>query len=48
MYGRAQHGFTHRDAVPGAIPGVVYDPTVDELSFAAAHAFLDRAYDARL
>src|SRR2546428_114461 len=25
MYGRALHGFTHRHAVPGAMPGVAYD-----------------------
>jgi dienelactone hydrolase len=43
MYGRALHGFTHRDAVPGAprtMPGVAYDRLADERSFAAARAFL--------
>jgi dienelactone hydrolase len=43
MYGRAMHGFTHRDAVPGAqgaTPGVAYDRLADERSFAAARAFL--------
>jgi len=43
MYGRAMHGFTHRDAVPGApgaMPGVAYDRLADERSFAAARAFL--------
>jgi dienelactone hydrolase len=43
MYGRAMHGFTHRDAAPGApgaIPGVAYDRLADEHSFAAARAFL--------
>ena len=40
MYGRAQHGFTHRHAVPGAMPGVAYDRLADERSFAAARAFL--------
>jgi dienelactone hydrolase len=43
MYGRAEHGFTHRDAVPGApgtMPGVAYDQLADERSFAATRAFL--------
>jgi len=40
MYGRAMHGFTHRHAVPGASPGVAYDPLADERSFAATAAFL--------
>jgi dienelactone hydrolase len=43
MYGRAMHGFTHRDAVPGAqgtMPGVAYDRLADERSFAAARTFL--------
>jgi dienelactone hydrolase len=43
MYGQALHGFTHRDAVPGApgaMPGVAYDRLADERSFAAARAFL--------
>ncbi len=40
MYGRAAHGFTHRHAVPGAIPGVAYDQLADERSFAATCAFL--------
>jgi dienelactone hydrolase len=43
MYGRAMHGFTHRDAVPGALgtmPGVAYDQLADERSFAATRAFL--------
>jgi dienelactone hydrolase len=46
MYGRAVHGFTHRQAVPGApgaIPGVAYDRLADERSFAAARAFLAEA-----
>ena len=43
MYGRAQHGFTHRHAVPGATPGVCYDRLADERSFAAARAFLAEA-----
>src|SRR6185437_16395272 len=36
MYGRAMHGFSHRDAVPGApgtMPGVAYDQLADERSF---------------
>jgi dienelactone hydrolase len=40
MYGRAQHGFTHQHAVPGAMPGVAYDRLADERSFAAVRAFL--------
>ena len=43
MYGRAQHGFTHRNAVPGAMPGVAYDRLADERSFAAARTFLAEA-----
>jgi dienelactone hydrolase len=43
MYGRARHGFTHRHAVPGAMPGVAYDRLADERSFAAARAFLAEA-----
>lgn len=39
-YGRALHGFTHEDAVPGAIPGVAYDRLADERSFADIRAFL--------
>lgn len=39
-YGRAMHGFTHSDAVPGAIAGVEYDREADEASFAAAREFL--------
>jgi dienelactone hydrolase len=40
VYGRAMHGFTHRHAAPGAVPGVAYDRLADERSFAAARAFL--------
>lgn len=40
VYGNAQHGFTHKHAVPGATPGVAYDPAADERSFAAVRAFL--------
>ena len=43
MYGRAQHGFTHQHAAPGATPGVAYDRLADERSFAAARAFLAEA-----
>jgi dienelactone hydrolase len=39
-YGNAVHGFTHADAVPGAIPGVEYDATADRRSFQAARNFL--------
>jgi dienelactone hydrolase len=40
MYGGAQHGFTHADATPGAIPGVAYNQAADERSFALAQSFL--------
>jgi dienelactone hydrolase len=40
VYGGALHGFTHAHAVPGATPGVAYDPVADQRSFAAAGAFL--------
>jgi len=43
MYGRAQHGFTHQHAVPGAMPGVAYDRLADERSFAAVRALLAEA-----
>jgi dienelactone hydrolase len=43
VYGRALHGFTHKHAVPGAIPGVAYDALADERSFAATRAFLAEA-----
>ena len=43
MYGRAMHGFTHKHAVSGAMPGVAYDPLADERSFAATRAFLAEA-----
>ena len=45
MYGGAQHGFTHTDAKPGAIPGVAYHEQADTLSFAATRDFLARAFD---
>jgi dienelactone hydrolase len=44
MYGQAVHGFTHRHAVPGEIPGVEYDREADELSFATAAGFLAAAF----
>ena len=44
MYGGAQHGFTHTDAKPGAIPGVAYNEQADTLSFAATRDFLARAF----
>jgi len=40
MYGRAMHGFTHRTAAPGGIPGVEYDAAAEERSFRAVRAFL--------
>jgi dienelactone hydrolase len=42
VYGSAMHGFTHRDAVPGAIPGVAYDEAADRQSFDDIRRFLDR------
>jgi dienelactone hydrolase len=43
VYGRAMHGFTHKHAVPGAMPGVAYDPVADQGSFAATSTFLTGA-----
>ena len=43
MYGGAVHGFTHEHAVPGAIPGVAYDPLADQRSFLAVRTFLAEA-----
>jgi len=43
MYGGAVHGFTHQHAVPGAMPGVAYDASADQRSFAATQAFLAEA-----
>lgn len=43
VYGRAMHGFTHKHAVSGAMPGVAYDALADERSFAATRAFLAEA-----
>jgi dienelactone hydrolase len=40
IYGGAMHGFTHRQAAPGSIPGVAYDPVAAARSFGAARAFL--------
>jgi dienelactone hydrolase len=40
VYGNAVHGFTHADAVPGAIPGVAYDAAADRRAFQAACDFL--------
>jgi dienelactone hydrolase len=44
MYGGASHGFTHADAVPGAIPGVAYHAAADQCSFALTRAFLAEAF----
>ena len=35
--------FTHQHAVPGAMPGVAYDASADQRSFAATRAFLAEA-----
>ena len=40
IYGGAMHGFTHRDAVTGATPGVAYDALTDQRSFDATRGFL--------
>ncbi|NMO55469.1 prolyl oligopeptidase family serine peptidase [Actinoplanes sp. TBRC 11911] len=40
VYGGAQHGFTHRDAVAGSTPGVAYDERADTRSFDAITRFL--------
>lgn len=47
MYGGAQHGFTHTQATPGAIPGVAYDRLADNRSFAATGSFLAETFTAR-
>jgi dienelactone hydrolase len=44
MYGTAVHGFTHRHAAPGDMPGVAYDRLADDRSFAAISAFLAEAF----
>lgn len=46
MYGGALHGFTHKHAKPGALPGVAYHEAADNRSFAAARAFLAEAFAA--
>src|ERR1700691_3162865 len=40
IYGGAMHGFTHRQAGPGRLPGVAYGPVADARSFSASLAFL--------
>jgi dienelactone hydrolase len=44
VYGGAMHGFTHTDAVPGAIRGVEYNERADRRSFAAATAFFREVF----
>lgn len=44
VYGDAMHGFTHTDAVPGAMPGVAYHERTDRRSFAAATAFFSEVF----
>lgn len=44
VYGSAMHGFTHTNAVPGAMPGVAYDEATDRRSFDAAGRFLDELF----
>jgi dienelactone hydrolase len=43
IYGGAMHGFTHRQAEPGATPGVEYHERSDRQSFDDASAFLRAA-----
>src|SRR5260370_734607 len=40
IYGGAMHGFTHKNAVAGATPGVAYDALTDQRSFDATRGFL--------
>lgn len=40
MYGGALHGFTHKNAEPGTVPGVAYNSLADNRSFAATRTFL--------
>jgi dienelactone hydrolase len=44
IYGGAVHGFTHKDAVPAATPGVEYHEPTDRRSFAAASAFFKELF----
>jgi dienelactone hydrolase len=44
VYGDAMHGFTHSDAVAGAMPGVAYHERTDARSFAAATAFFSEVF----
>jgi dienelactone hydrolase len=44
IYGGALHGFTHSDAIPGAVPGVAYDPATDSRSFSATRSFLAEVF----
>jgi dienelactone hydrolase len=46
MYGGALHGFTHRNAGPGGVPGVAYHELADTRSFAATRAFLAETFAA--
>ena len=40
VYGSAMHGFTHRDARPGDVPGVAFDEAADRQSFDDIRRFL--------
>jgi dienelactone hydrolase len=46
ILGGALHGFTHRDAVAGATPGVAFDEAADRRSFDAARLFLSELHTA--
>ncbi|MEU7867549.1 dienelactone hydrolase family protein [Dactylosporangium sp. NPDC049140] len=45
IYGQAMHGFTHKHAAPGSVPGVAYDRTADERSFDATRTFLAATHE---
>ena len=47
MYGGALHGFTHKHAQPGVIPGVAYNALADDRSFTATRTFLAETFDQR-
>ena len=47
VYGGAVHGFTHKDAVAGANPGVAYDALTDQRSFGATRTFLAEVFPDR-
>ncbi|MQY21717.1 dienelactone hydrolase family protein [Nocardia macrotermitis] len=44
IYGDAAHGFTHKHATPGGIPGVAYNESADRRSFEDAQRILDTVF----